>query len=187
MLVPQQHGAATAAAQDLLSRPQAIRAAWIAAHPDQLRGRHAQRRHRQRLRNLRRLHQHHWPLHARQRRLQQAHLPDSRLRQQQLIQRAQRPAAARQLGGQGSMPRVHTAGSRARQLRCKPKRWVQGFRRWNRIGAGHGSGIKYCTYIQYSVPPDFARFTCQVLTDEPVSTLVPDPKVDTGSAVSAHC
>lgn len=68
----------------------------------------------------------------RQGRAQQADFADAGLRGQQLDQRAQRPAAVRQLGRQGGVAGGQAAGGAARQLGGAPQRGMDLF--WRRHG-----------------------------------------------------
>ena len=73
--------------------------------------------------HLRRLQQGDRPLAQRaQSRLQQPHFTDSRLLDEQIDQRAERPAATGQFSRQRRIPRFHHACATARQLRGAPQR-----------------------------------------------------------------
>jgi hypothetical protein len=124
MVLPEQQGTATAAAQHLLGRPQSVRTA-AAADPHQLRRRQAERGQGQRLRRMGRLqHDDAAPRHLGQGRLEQAQLADAGLLQHEIDEAAGGPAIAGQLGRQDRMAGVDAARAGMRQLRGEPQRRV---------------------------------------------------------------
>ncbi len=124
---PENQRAATARPQDLLGGPQRI-ARLGRLDMKQALERQPDIAEPQTIGYLRRLQQRHGPLaQCAERGLQQPHLADPRLLDEQIDQRAERPAAAGQLGRQRRISRIHDARAPMRQLRSPPQRRMEIF------------------------------------------------------------
>lgn len=130
---PAEQGAATAVLQDLLGGPEGVQR-FFGGDPEQLARVEPPAHPTGDVRRVRRLHQGDGAarFELRQGRAQQADFTDAGLGRQQLDQRAQRPAAVRQLGRQGGVAGGQAAGGAARQLGGAPQRGMDLF--WRRHG-----------------------------------------------------
>lgn len=147
---PEQKRPTSARSQYLLGRPERVRC-FRRAHLKQLFERHAQKSECRCIDEMGRLHERKRALGKRgERRTQKPHLAHSRLLDQQIHERPERPTAAGQLGRKRGVARIDRAHTAPSQLGSAPKgrMHVLGMNDCNR----HRDSVKYdktCMYIQY--------------------------------------
>lgn len=127
LLRPKEHHPARAGPEYLLGRPEGI-GHFGRAHLNQLFEGYFQIGEGRPIGHMRGLHERNGtPALCREHRPQQPHFAYPRLLNQQIHECSERPAAARQLGRQCRITRIHCTQAAPRQLRCAPERRMNVF------------------------------------------------------------